>query len=1036
VRHRLCRTYLSVNTLQVYCRYEPLVTSLRALFLRTRFACLCGLADAEQLMFTDTPLVRRLSLRKRTRPYFSFKRLLSSKMADASEEDFSQLPLPDRFAHKNWKVRKEGYEAAAKEFEITPNESDPAFRPFIQDPNLWKAAAGDSNVAAQQEGLAALCAFLKFGGQQAAARSRNFTIQPLYEKGLSSTRPAAKAHALEALLLYIELDKPDPVIEELLPALSHKQPKIIAATLSAITAIYHNFGVKTVDYKPVLKILPKVFGHADKNVRAEATNLTVELYRWLKEAMKAVFWSDLKPVQQQDLEKLFEKVKEEPAPKQERFTRSQQAAMAAHAGRPEHGSGEAEAAEAEEGEEDTAVIDAFDLAEPVDVYAKIPGDFLENIASTKWKERKEALDALFSAVNTPRIKDGPFDDIIRALAKCMKDANVAVVTTAANCVEKLALGLRSGFGKYRSVLMTAMMERFKEKKQSVADALGAGLDAIFGSTSLSDCLEDTLGFLTNKNPQVKYETVKFLIRCLRTTRIVPSKSEQKSIADAATKLLTESTEQMRSGGAEILGTLMKILGERAMGPYLDGLDDIRKTKIKEYFDAAEVKAKERPKAIAPPAKIAGTSAIGKKVVGGGGAKKAAPKKAIAPPEEETAPAPKPTAKALPKPAKAAPPTSVYKFGGLKKPSTTSGVSSPQRRVISPHSVGSEEEAAAAAPSPARFGVGRGGLAGRPLSKPSFAAAQSPPRAVSQGLSVVERAELEELRAEKDRLAALADSLRTSNAKLTAEISELQNQNAQLIEDHTRDVLQIKAKETQLVRARGECDVLRSEVESVRKESERYKREVARLGRESIGRERESMMQQRDDVSIDGGIFSDNSYGAMNGNNRPGSNNSVRPGSTILSRTGSGASATARPTTSSRSYMTSPSEEKENTDGGLFNGRRKMTPPVANQNFSSGRTSPSRPGVGSRHQTGTSESSTFANGRDERSGATSATGEPAENWKRAAEVTSQLKARIEQMKVCGSFFLFFFFRTPNITMKQIANESGLRHVKECRSLINV
>ena len=942
-------------------------------------------------MFTDTPIPRRFSSRKQSRRSSYIKRLFSFKMAEAQEEDFSQLPLPDRFAHKNWKVRKEGYEAATKEFELTPDESDPAFRPFIQDPNLWKAAAGDSNVAAQQEGLAALCAFLKFGGQQAAARSRNFTIQPLYEKGLSSTRPAAKAHALEALLLYIELDKADPVIEDLLPALSHKQPKIIAATLSAITAMYHNFGVKIVDYKSVLKTLPKVFGHADKNVRAEATNLTVELYRWLKEAMKAVFWSDLKPVQQQDLEKLFEKVKEEPAPKQERFTRTQQAAMAAHVNRPEQHTGEPEAADVE-AEEEAVVVDAFDLAEPIDVHSKIPGDFFENIASTKWKERKDTLDALFNVVNTPRIKDGPFDDVIRALAKCMKDANIAVVTVAANCVEKLALGLRSGFGKYRSIMMPPMMERCKEKKQSVADALGAGLDAIFASTSLSDCLEETLGFLTNKNPQVKFETVKFLIRCLRTTRNIPSKSEQKSIADAATKLLTESTEQMRSGGAEILGTLMKILGERAMGPYLDGLDDIRKTKIKEYFDAAEVKAKEKPKAVAPPTKAAGMSAVGKKVVGG--AKKAAPKKPAAPVPEETAPTPKPVAKALPKPAKPAPPASVYKFGGLKKPSTTSAISSPQRRVISPLSVGSEEEATA--PSPAKFGVGRGGLAGRPLSKPGLAAAQSPPRVASQGMSIVERAELEELRAEKDRLAALADTLRTSNAKLTAEVSELQNQNAQLIEDHTRDVLQIKAKETQLVRARGECDVLRTEIESIRKESERYKREVARLGRESIGRERDSMMLQRDDASVDGGIFSDNSYASTNGNNRPGSNNSVRPGSTMLSRTGSGASATARPTTSSRTqnYMTSPSEEKENT-----NARRKISPPIANPKFSSGRTSPTRSGVGSRHQTGTGEVNALANGREERSNL-STSAEPAENWKRAAEVTSQLKARIEQMKVCG------------------------------------
>jgi cytoskeleton-associated protein 5 len=431
-----------------------------------------------------------------------------------------------------------------------------------------------------------------------------------------------------------------------------------------------------------------------------------------------------------------------------------------------------------------------------------------------------------------------------------------------------------------------------------------------------------------------------------------------------------------------------------MGPYLDGLDDIRKTKIKEYFDAAEVKAKEKPKTVGPLSKIAGTSAVGRKVVGG--AKKPVLRKPAAPAAaEETVPEPKPIARALPKPAKAVVPPSVYKFGGLKKPSTaTPAISSPQR-VVSPLSAGSEEEATA--PSPAKFGMGRGGLAGRPLSKPSLASAQSPPRSISQGMSAIERAELEELRAEKDRLAALADTLRTANAKLTAEISELQNQNAQLIEDHTRDVLQIKAKETQLVRARGECDVLRSEVESVRKEGERYKREVARLGRESIGRDRDIMMQQRDDVSVDSAIFSDNSYGTVNGGNRPGSNHSVRPGSTILSRTGSGASATARTNTSSRTYVTSPSEEKENADGGIFNGRRKRSPPMASSNFPSGGTSPSRHGVSNRHQTGANEPNAFANGREERF---STTAEPAENWKRAAEVTSQLKARIEQMKVCG------------------------------------
>lgn len=90
-------------------------------------------------------------------------------MAD-QEEDFSTLPLSERFAHKSWKVRKEGYEAATKEFDNAQTESDAVVRQFLQDPGLWKAAVADSNVAAHQEAVVALCSFLQIGGTQACTR--------------------------------------------------------------------------------------------------------------------------------------------------------------------------------------------------------------------------------------------------------------------------------------------------------------------------------------------------------------------------------------------------------------------------------------------------------------------------------------------------------------------------------------------------------------------------------------------------------------------------------------------------------------------------------------------------------------------------------------------------------------------------------------------------------------------------------------------------------------------------------------------------
>lgn len=790
-------------------------------------------------------------------------------------------------------------------------------------------------------------------------RSRNATISPIAEKGLSSTRGATKQSSLEALLLYIELDKSDPIIEELLPSLCHKQPKVIAATLAALTTIVHAYGVKIVDPKPILKQLPKVFGHADKNVRAEAQSLAVELYRWLREAMKTLFWNDLKPVQQQDLEKLFEGVKQEPPPTQERLLRTQQAAKAAAPAVDEYFEAEEDAGEPE------PEVDVFDLAEPVDVLSKVPKDFNENMASSKWKDRKETLDSLFAAANTDRIKDGQYDDIIAALAKSMKDANIAVVTVAANCIEVLAKGLRRSFARYRSRVMAPMMEKLKEKKQSVADALGNAMDAVFASTGLSECLEDILDFLKHKNPQVKAETLKFLIRCLKTTREAPSKPETKSIAEAATKLLTESTEATRSGGAEVLGTLMKIMGERAMGPYMEGLDDIRKTKVKEYFDAAEVKAKDKPKPVTQPSKAAPTTQkrpVAKKTAPG--LKKPGPR------------APTPQEEAPPSQYKQAPPKAIpSKLSGLAKPglaapTTTSGLKGPITKVGGPKAPSNHqsprrnitppttEEDTAPAPK-----LGRG-LTGRSLGKPtplsSSTSDQTPSAHQPSALSAAERADLEELRGERDRSARTIDDILSSKAKLTSQIHELQNENAQLIEERTRNVLSIKAKETQLVRARADAEEAEQTVQKQARELDRMRRELSRSARERDGSN--SPAEDR--------IYRDS--GGSNANGVPPVSRSQSGYGNNLSRADSREAGFQR---TQREYIAGPDEEKEN--GALDS--EGMT----GKNLKMRDVSPARPAEVKREVSGAGKE-----------------GQPVESWKRAAEVTSQLKARIELMKVCG------------------------------------
>ncbi|EPQ61549.1 Microtubule-associated protein of the XMAP215-Dis1 family [Blumeria graminis f. sp. tritici 96224] len=880
-------------------------------------------------------------------------------MAD-QEEDFSQLPLSERFQHKVWKVRKAAYESAAKQFESTADESDPIFRSLNIDPGLWKGVVSDSNVAAQQEGIAALCAFLKYGSKENCTRTRSHTVSPLVEKGLSSTRAATKASSLEAILLYIELDTAAPVIDDLLLSLSNKQPKIVAATLVAITSIYHNFGCKIVDPKPALKALPKAFGHADKNVRQEATNLAVEFYRWLREAMKPMFWGDLKPTQQSDMEKLFEKIKSEPAPKQERLLRSQQATIARTAA-----SGEVPSVELEDDIEEEAEIDVFAMLEPQDVLTNISPNFTEQVSSSKWKERKEALEAAFAILNVPKIKDGDFGEVIRGLAKCIKDPNIAVVTQSAQCLEVLAKGLRKPFGKYRTTVSGPIFERLKEKKTAVSDVLGAVLDQVFINTSLSDNLEEILENLKHKNPQVKEGTMKFLIRCLKNTREAPSKQEISSIVASAKVLLAEPTEVLRAGGAEVLGTVMKIMGERSMGPHLEGLDDSRKSKIKEYFDNAEVKAKDKPKPPppAPTAKVP-PAAAPRKVVKKSTVKKPPPAPSVY--AQETPAASTQLAKSTTVLKSVGPKASSTSTPGLKAPTkralpSAGSITSPRRTIA--QSLPPEEEVTLAP----RTGLGRG-LAGRSLAAKLPPSITIPPNQVSpplesSELTALERSELEELRLAKDRLLRQNDDLRQERSRLNSEVQGLKNETAQLIEDRARDSLSVMAKETQLVRARSDCEAAEAMCGQLKREMERLKRALTNAERVSSP---SAMSPTREAINEDTGVFRDTGmYGGVS-DNRQAYNRSRL------------------------SYTSALSEEKENGDHLSTSFRNKISPDLGRNGRTSATSGRNSPAPLSYQPSRVSREITTDSARNEPE-------QGVESWKRAAEVTSALKARIERMK---------------------------------------
>ncbi|WVN86161.1 uncharacterized protein L203_101322 [Cryptococcus depauperatus CBS 7841] len=511
------------------------------------------------------------------------------------EEDFSHISLVERSQHKNWKARLSAYNDVISGSAKTASDTDPFFQPFISNGVLLKKWCLDPNAVSQEKGIEAVFAIIRYSGET-SARLRPDIVPAIVEKALGSTRAGTKRKGMDLCAMFVEVENGgEGVLNDVLAGLNAKLPKAVAGAIACLKEIVESFGVPAMgNIKPLLKSLTKIFGHSDKNVRADGTALTLVLYTYLGSALIPAL-SDLKPVQMTELQKSFEAMDAEGkganTGKPKRFTRKAQR--------------ERESMEVVEDIEDVKddvgegeVFDPTSLLDPVDALALFPGNLTESLSSSKWKERLESLEECNKVLADPKhakIQGSNVDSygpLLQTLGtKCKSDANVNVVIEASKVIESLAKGIGKAFARHRAVVMPGMLERLKERKATVTEALAKALDAVFATTTLQDIVDDVLPMLKSKNPQVKEGTLRFLHRSLQTTLDAPSKDQVKPMAENLVALLGDSAEPVRSTAAECLGTMMKILGERAFNPFIENVGELQMTKVKDAYGRAEIKYK-------------------------------------------------------------------------------------------------------------------------------------------------------------------------------------------------------------------------------------------------------------------------------------------------------------------------------------------------------------------------------------------------------------------------------------------------------------
>lgn len=404
---------------------------------------------------------------------------------------------------------------------------------------------------------------------------------------------------------FIELEQSTVVVEALLKSLNDKVPKVVLAALEVLFQAVSDFGIPTVDPKPLFKSLPCVFGHSNASIRDKAKEISVALaaYTGLG-VIQSTLLEKMSDTMRKEVETSIAALPGKKAPT--RFTRKEAAAHAAAGPR-----GEADADGLRFGASNDAVamdvgddalnqdLDAYEYTEPVDILGPlgkaviVVGDesspFWECFDSKKWNIRKGALDRARDAAKKPRLATGDYGDLCRELRKVLsKDANINCAASAAEVVGGLARGLRLEFAGQGRQLVGPLLERFKEKNQIMSKAADEALRTMaqycFG---IGDVTDDLVAALGHKNPKVRLDT-------LRLVREMVTNSDRKQLARAKDALASAVTKQAPDGDATVreaaqtalVAIALKMGSFSAIESHVSKLDDSRAKLIQEAVSSA------------------------------------------------------------------------------------------------------------------------------------------------------------------------------------------------------------------------------------------------------------------------------------------------------------------------------------------------------------------------------------------------------------------------------------------------------------------
>ncbi|VVB02220.1 unnamed protein product [Arabis nemorensis] len=492
-------------------------------------------------------------------------------------KEAKKLPWEDRLGHKNWKVRNEANVDLASICDSITDPKDPRLRDFG---HLFRKTVADSNAPVQEKALDALIAFLRAADADAGRYAKE-VCDAIAAKCLTG-RPKTVQKAQEAFLLWVELEAVDVFLDTLEKAIKNKVAKAVVPAVDVMFQALSEFGSKVIPPKRILKMLPELFDHQDQNVRASAKGVTLQLCQWIgKDPVKSILFEKMRDTMKKELEAELANVTGSAKPTR-KIRSEQDKEPEAEANSDVVGDGPSEEPVADAPQE----IDEYDLMDPVDILTPLEkSGFWDGVKATKWLERKVAVAELTKLASTKKIAPGDFSEICRTLKKLITDVNLAVAVEAIQAIGNLARGLRTHFSASSRFMLPVLLEKLKEKKPTVAEALTQTLQAMYkaGCLNLVDVIEDVRTAVKNKVPLVRSLTLNWLTFCLETSNKALILKAHKEYVPLCMECLNDGTPEVRDAAFSALAAIAKSVGMRPLERSLEKLDDVRRKKLSEMI---------------------------------------------------------------------------------------------------------------------------------------------------------------------------------------------------------------------------------------------------------------------------------------------------------------------------------------------------------------------------------------------------------------------------------------------------------------------